>query len=98
VFPEVEDDTAQRLHPSTTSSPEDEDHTYDYVVEMLMKIFSMTRRRLSCRGSGSAGTTILLTCELQKAELKRDQIHAFGADWAGRSRVLWPPSNPRHSR
>jgi ATP-dependent Clp protease adaptor protein ClpS len=29
----------------------------------------------------TAGTTIVLTCELEKAELKRDQIHAYGADW-----------------
>jgi ATP-dependent Clp protease adaptor protein ClpS len=61
----------------------DEDHTYDYVVEMLVKIFGMTESAAFGHAVevDTAGTTIVLTCELEKAELKRDQIHAYGADW-----------------
>ena len=84
VFPEVEDDTAQRLQPLYhVILLNDEDHTYDYVVEMLMKLFGMAQSTAFNHAVevDTAGTTILLTCELQKAELKRDQIHAFGADW-----------------
>lgn len=61
----------------------DEDHTYDYVVEMLQKIFGMTEARAFSHAVevDTKQTTILLTCELEKAELKRDQIHAYGPDW-----------------
>ena len=84
VFPEVEDDTAERLQPLYhVILLNDEDHTYDYVVEMLMKLFGMTQSTAFNHAVevDTAGTTILLTCELEKAELKRDQIHAYGADW-----------------
>ena len=62
---------------------DDDDHTYDYVVEMLTKIFGMTESKAFSHAVevDTAGTTIVLTCELEKAELKRDQIHAYGADW-----------------
>ena len=60
----------------------DEDHTYDYVVEMLQKIFGFTEARAFSHAVevDTKGTTILLTCELEKAELKRDQVHAYGPD------------------
>jgi ATP-dependent Clp protease adaptor protein ClpS len=84
VFPEVEDDTAERLQPLYhVILLNDEDHTYDYVIEMLMKLFGMTQSAAFNHAVevDTVGTTILLTCELEKAELKRDQIHAYGADW-----------------
>ena len=61
----------------------DEDHTYDYVVEMLVKIFKMSDAEAFSHAVevDTKGTTILLTCELSKAELKRDQIHSYGPDW-----------------
>lgn len=60
----------------------DEDHTYDYVVEMIQKIFGATESRAFSRAVevDTKGTTILLTCKLEKAELKRDQVHAYGPD------------------
>lgn len=60
----------------------DEDHTYDYVIEMLMDIFGLTETRAYSHAVevDNRGTTVLLTCRLEKAELKRDQIHAFGPD------------------
>ena len=60
----------------------DEDHSYDYVIEMLMKIFGFTESKAYSHAVevDTRGTTILITCELEKAELKRDQIHAFGPD------------------
>jgi ATP-dependent Clp protease adaptor protein ClpS len=84
AFPEVEEETTNKVQPLYhVILLNDEDHTYDYVVEMLVKIFGMTESK----GFGHAvevdtqGSTIVLTCELEKAELKRDQIHAYGADW-----------------
>ena len=60
----------------------DDDHSYDYVIEMLVKLFGMTESKAYNHAVevDTAGTTILLTCELEKAELKRDQIHAYGPD------------------
>jgi ATP-dependent Clp protease adaptor protein ClpS len=60
----------------------DEDHSYDYVVEMLRKLFGFTESKAFSHAVevDTRGTTVLITCELSKAELKRDQIHAYGAD------------------
>src|SRR6266536_1325307 len=84
VLPEVEGDTANQLQPLYhVILLNDEDHTYDYVIEMLVKIFGMTESTAFGHAVevDTAGTTIVLTCELEKAELKRDQIHAYGSDW-----------------
>ena len=84
VFPEVENETSEQLHPLFhVILLNDEDHTYDYLIEMLIKIFGMTESKAYGHAVevDTAGTTILLTCELEKAELKRDQIHAYGPDW-----------------
>src|SRR4051812_2172921 len=84
AYPEVEEDTSNKLQPLYhVILLNDEDHTYDYVVEMLQKIFAMTESTAFSHAVevDTKGTTILLTCELEKAELKRDQIHAYGPDW-----------------
>ena len=61
---------------------DDNDHTYDYVIEMLQRSSSYARPGLSPRRrSGSLGRTVLITCELAQAEFGRDQIHAYGRDW-----------------
>ena len=83
VYPEVEEDTRDKVQPLYhVILLNDEDHTYDYVIEMLVKIFAMTESKAFSHAVevDTAGTTIVLTCELEKAELKRDQIHAFGPD------------------
>ena len=84
AYPEVEDDTSEQFQPLYhVILLNDEDHTYDYVVEMLQKIFGFTEAKAFSHAVevDTKGTTILLTCELDKAELKRDQIHAYGPDW-----------------
>jgi ATP-dependent Clp protease adaptor protein ClpS len=84
VLPEVEDDAANQLQPLYhVILLNDEDHTYDYVVEMLEKIFGMSEATAFGHAVevDTKGTTILITCELEKAELKRDQIHGYGPDW-----------------
>ena len=84
VFPEVEDETTNKLQPLYhVILLNDEDHTYDYVVEMLEKLFGMAEATAFGHAVevDSKGTTILITCELEKAELKRDQVHAYGPDW-----------------
>ncbi len=84
VFPEIEDDTSDQLQPLYhVILLNDEDHTYDYVIEMLEKIFGFTESTALSHAVevDTKGTTILLTCELEKAEQRRDHIHSYGADW-----------------
>ncbi|HEX4998266.1 MAG TPA: ATP-dependent Clp protease adaptor ClpS [Terriglobia bacterium] len=84
VLPEIGDDTTNQIQPLYhVILLNDEDHTYEYVIEMLAKLFSMSESTAFRHAVevDTQGTTILLTCELSKAELKRDQIHAYGADW-----------------
>ena len=62
---------------------DDNDHTYDYVIEMLQKIFIFTLEQAYRHAEevDRAGRTVLITCELPQAEFARDQIHAYGPDW-----------------
>jgi ATP-dependent Clp protease adaptor protein ClpS len=61
---------------------DDNDHTYDYVIEMLQKLFIFTLEQAfrHAQEVDTCGRTILITCELPQAEFARDQIHAYGAD------------------
>ena len=62
---------------------DDDDHTYDYVIEMLQKvfIFSSEQALRHAQEVDAMGRTVLMTCHLPEAEFGRDQIHAFGRDW-----------------
>ena len=62
---------------------DDDDHTYEYVIEMLEKLFAIgqTQAWKHVIEVDSTGRTIVVTCDLPVAEFGRDQIHAFGADW-----------------
>jgi len=62
---------------------DDDDHTYDYVIEMLQKvfIFSSEQALQHAQDVDSQGRTALITCELPEAEFGRDQIHCYGPDW-----------------
>ena len=62
---------------------DDDDHTYDYVIEMLQKIFIFTMEQAlqHAQEVDAMGRTILITCELPEAELARDQVHGYGRDW-----------------
>jgi ATP-dependent Clp protease adaptor protein ClpS len=62
---------------------DDNDHTYDYVIEMLQQIFIFTLDQAYRHAEevDRCGRTVLITCELAQAEFGRDQIHAYGRDW-----------------
>ena len=62
---------------------DDDDHTYDYVIEMLQKIFVFTLEEAYRHAEevDSCGRTVLITCEKPHAEFARDQIVSYGADW-----------------
>lgn len=60
----------------------DEDHSYDYVIAMLMELFAFQPEKgfQMAEEVDSQGRVILLTTTLEHAELKRDQVHAYGKD------------------
>jgi ATP-dependent Clp protease adaptor protein ClpS len=62
---------------------DDDEHSYDYVVEMLQKLFLCSAAEAFNHAVevDTTGRTIVITCELPQAEFGRDQIHAYGADW-----------------
>ena len=62
---------------------DDDDHTYDYVIEMLQKVFVFTVEEAFRHAEevDSQGRTVVVTCELPQAEFGRDQILAYGPDW-----------------
>ena len=61
---------------------DDDDHTYEYVIRMLQDLFGHPPPRgyQLAKEVDSSGRVICLTTTLEHAELKRDQIHAFGPD------------------
>ena len=60
----------------------DDDHTYDYVIEMLQKLFGHPPWKgfQLAKEVDTSGRVIVDTTSRERAELKRDQIHAYGAD------------------
>ena len=61
----------------------DDDHTYEYVIEMLMTLFGHsleTSLAMACEVD-RAQRVIVDTTSRERAELKQEQIHAFGKDW-----------------
>lgn len=82
VLPELagQTRTAPRYHVVLL---DDDDHTYPYVIEMLGRIFghpAETAYRMACEVDAT-GRVIVDTTHLERAEFKRDQIHAYGRDW-----------------
>ena len=62
---------------------DDDEHTYDYVIEMLMDLFkhSMeTAFQMACEVD-SRKQVIVDTTHQERAELKKQQIESYGADW-----------------
>lgn len=60
----------------------DDDHTFEYVIGMLQQLFGYPREKgmLLAVEVDQTGRAILLTTSREHAELKQDQIHAFGPD------------------
>jgi len=60
----------------------DDDHTVEYVIEMMQILFAHPPEMgfKIAQEVDSRGRAIVFTTHREKAELKRDQIHAFGTD------------------
>lgn len=61
----------------------DDDHSYQYVIEMLQALFghSVDTAFHMAVEVDTAGRVIVDTTSKERAELKQEQIHAFGPDW-----------------
>lgn len=61
---------------------DDDDHTYEYVIRMVQELFAYSPERAfrAAQHVDEHGRVVLLTTHKEHAELKRDQIHAFGKD------------------
>lgn len=89
-----------RVKPSTRPQPrtlplfnvvllDDDDHSYDYVIEMLGIVFThpVERAFQMAKEVDKSGRVVVMTAHKELAELKRDQILGYGADpRLGRSR------------
>jgi ATP-dependent Clp protease adaptor protein ClpS len=72
----------KKLPPYNVVLLNDDDHTYEYVIEMLHKIFAHSFETAfnMAKTVDEHGRVIVLTTHKEKAELKRDQILAYGKD------------------
>jgi ATP-dependent Clp protease adaptor protein ClpS len=60
----------------------DDDHTYTYVIAMLMELFGYPAEKgfQIAETVDTQGRAVVITTTKEHAELKRDQIHAYGKD------------------
>ena len=61
---------------------DDDAHTYDYVIRMMQELFGYDQTGAFGIASyvDRRGRAVCLTTTMEHAELKRDQIHAYGGD------------------
>ena len=62
---------------------DDDDHTYEYVIEMLGKVFDYGREKAygMAQEVDSSSQCIVHTGSYEQAEFKQQKIHSCGADW-----------------
>src|SRR5262245_44338504 len=79
---EQEEQKTKKQPPYNVVLLNDDDHSYDYVIAMLQQLFGYPKEKgfLMAKEVDTAGRVIVLTTTKEHAELKRDQIHAFGPD------------------
>lgn len=70
----------------------DEHHTQDYVVGVLMKVFKYPLEKAAklMFTAHHEGRVIVWTGPLEVAELKRDQIRACGPDYFSSKKIAYP--------
>jgi ATP-dependent Clp protease adaptor protein ClpS len=88
-LPEVETTTRVDVDTVSITVPryhvvlhDDDDHSYEYVIEMLTRLFGHSPEKAFRMASSvdAQGEVVVDTTVRERAELKRDQIHSYGAD------------------
>lgn len=79
---EREETKTKRQPPYNVVLMNDDDHTVDYVVLMMQQLFGypIEKGLKVAEEVHFQGRCIVWTGSLEVAELKQEQIHAFGAD------------------
>jgi ATP-dependent Clp protease adaptor protein ClpS len=79
---EKQEQKTEGLPPYNVVLLDDDDHSYEYVILMLRKIFghSIDKGYEMAQEVDATGRVVVATTNLEQAELKRDQIHSFGPD------------------
>lgn len=79
---EQEEQKTKRQPPYNVVLLNDDDHSFDYVIAMMQQLFGFPREKgyQVALQVHTSGRVIVLTTTMEHAELKRDQIHAFGPD------------------
>lgn len=85
TLPEIEteqQEKTKRQPPYHVVLLNDDDHSFDYVIRMLKELFGYAEERgfTMAYEVHTRGRVIVCTTSLERAELKRDQIHAYGPD------------------
>ncbi len=88
-MPTTAPDIAPQSHQTTHLAPlwnvvllNDDDHTYEYVIEMLGKLFghnAETALQMAYEVD-KTGRVVVDTTTKERAELKQEQIHGYGPD------------------
>jgi len=79
---EQEEQKTKRQPPYHVVLLNDDDHSFEYVIAMLQQLFGYPPEKgyQLAYEVHTQGRVIVLTTTKEHAELKRDQIHAFGPD------------------
>lgn len=83
VVPQTTQDTAVQHEPLwRLVLLDDNDHTYDYVIEMLGAVFGYAPEKAFAlaRIVDTDGRVTLMTAARAECEAKQSRIHAYGAD------------------
>ena len=77
-----EETKTKRQPPYNVILLNDDDHSFQYVIGMLQQIFAFPAEKgMQCaKEVHEKGRVILLTTTREHAELKQEQVHAFGPD------------------
>jgi ATP-dependent Clp protease adaptor protein ClpS len=79
---EKEEVKTKRQPPYNVILLNDDDHTFQYVIAMMQQLFGYPPEKgyQIALEVHTSGRCVVLTTTKEHAELKQDQIHAFGPD------------------
>jgi ATP-dependent Clp protease adaptor protein ClpS len=79
---EKSEEKTKRQPPYHVILHNDDDHSFEYVIAMLQRLFGYPPEKgyQMAVEVHTTGRVIVMTTSMELAELKRDQIHAFGPD------------------
>jgi ATP-dependent Clp protease adaptor protein ClpS len=93
TLPDFEEETRTRRQPPyAVVVLNDDDHTFDYVIQTFMKVFNYEFEKCFklAQMIHEEGRAIVWVGSLEVAELKRDQIKSAGPDHWSTKKVTWP--------